>query len=84
MSKYYVFRINYSNNFSLIRNEMLTNHLLRQGWGTYDMSVEAGYDSFKKGWQKHWEKDLSDEDMRATYKNLTIMLEIEPGDYYCA
>lgn len=81
MSKYYVFRINYDDKFKLIRNELLSNHLLRQGWGTYDMSVEAGYDSFKGGWQTHWEKDLADETMRSKYKNISIMLEIEPGDY---
>lgn len=81
MSRYYVFRINYGDYFSLIRNEMINNHLLRQGWGTYGMSVEVGYDSFKKGWQEHWEKDLPDETMRARYNNLSIMLEMEPGDY---
>ena len=31
--------------------------------------------------QAEWEKDLPDETMRARYNNLSIMLEIEPGDY---
>lgn len=44
------------------------------------MSVEAGYDSFKGGWQTHWEKDLFDEIMRSKYRNISIMLKIEPGD----
>ena len=81
MSNYYVFRINYDDNFARIRNELINNHLLRQGWGTYDMAVDSGYDAFKAGWQTHWEKDLPDETMRPRYNNLSIMLEIEPGDY---
>lgn len=81
MSNYYVFRINYDDNFKLIRNELINNHLLRQGWGTYDMAVDSGYDAFKAGWQAHWEKDLKDDTMRFRYNNLSIMLEIKPGDY---
>lgn len=82
MSKYYVFRINYEDKFELIRNELLNNHLLRQGWGTYDMSVEAGYESFKAGWEKNWTEDnLPDKTMRSKYRNISIMLDIEPGDY---
>ena len=81
MSNYYVFRINYGEHFSLLRKELLNKHLLRQGWGTYGMAVNASYDAFKAGWQAEWEKDLPDETMRARYNNLSIMLDIEPGDY---
>ncbi len=81
MSNYFVFRINYDKNFTRVRNELINNHLLRQGWGTYGMAVNSGYDAFKTGWQTHWEKDLSDETMRQRYNNLSIMLEIEPGDF---
>ena len=81
MSNYYVFRLHYGEWFPKIRAELFKSHLLRQGWGTYDMQIDAGYDSFKAGWQKHWESDLSDDTMRSRYNNLSIMLEIEPGDY---
>ncbi len=81
MAKYYVFRINYGDWYKLIRSELINNQLLRQGWGTYDMAINAGYESFKAGWQTHWEKDLSDKEMRRRYKNLSIMMDIEPGDY---
>lgn len=81
MRKYFVFRINYDDKFDLIRNELLNNHQLRQGWGSYDMQVNQGYDTFKSGWQAHWGKDYSDEVMKSKYNNLLIMLEIEPGDY---
>ena len=59
----------------------MNKHLLRQGWGTYEMSLDPGYDSFKAGWRKNWGNYLSDENIRARYNNLSIMLEIEPGDY---
>lgn len=78
---YYVFRINYNEYFNLIRKELLVNKRLRQGWGTYDMRVDQGYDAYKAGWQAHWEKDLSDEQMKPRYSNIAIMTEIEPGDY---
>lgn len=81
MSNYYVFRINYDDRFKLIRRELVNHHLLRQGWGTYGMAIDSSYDTFKAGWQSEWEKDLPDETMRARYNNLSIMLEIEPGDY---
>ena len=81
MSNYYVFRINYDDRFKLIHNELVSKHLLRQGWGTYGMALDSSYDTFKAGWQAEWEKDLPDETMRARYNNLSIMLEIEPGDY---
>ena len=81
MSKYFVFRIQYGDKFNLLRNELLNNHLLRQGWGTYDMQINQDYEGFKAGWQTHWEKDLSDKVMKARYSNLRYMLEIEPGDY---
>ncbi len=81
MSNYYVFRITYDDNYKLIRDELIKNHYLRQGWGTYDMAVDSGFDTFKAGWQKHWEKDLPDETMLSRFNNLSIMLEIEPGDY---
>ena len=53
---YYVFRINYSDYFSLIRKELIVQKKLRQGWGTYDMRVDQGYEVYKAGWQAHWEK----------------------------
>ena len=81
MSNYYVFRINYDDRFKLIRRELVNDHLLRQGWGTYGMALDSSYDTFKAGWQAEWEKNLPDETMRARYNNLSIMLEIEPGDY---
>lgn len=81
MSNYYVFRLHYGEWFPKIRAELFKSHLLRQGWGTYDMQIDAGYASFKAGWQKHWGSDLSDDTMRSKYNNLSIMLEIEPGDY---
>lgn len=81
MSNYYVFRINYGEHFPQLRKELLNGQRLRQGWGTYGMAVNASYDSFKAGWQAEWEKNLPDETMRARYHNLSIMLEIEPGDY---
>ena len=81
ISNYYVFRINYDDRFKLIRRELVNDHLLRQGWGTYGMALDSSYDTFKAGWQSEWEKDLLDETMRARYNNLSIMLEIEPGDY---
>ena len=61
MSNYYVFRINYDDRFKMIRNELVSNHLLRQGWGTYGMALDSSYDTFKAGWQAEWEKDLPDE-----------------------
>lgn len=81
MANYYVFRINYDDWFSKIREELLYKHQLRQGWGTYDMQLTDGYESFKNGWQKHWEKDLPDDTMRSRYNKLSIMTEIMPGDY---
>jgi len=81
MSNVYVFRINYKEWYSTIREELLTKGLLRQGWGGYDMQIDRGYESFKAGWQNHWEKDLPDKTMRSKFNNLSKMLEIEPGDY---
>ena len=46
---YYVFRINYSDYFSLIRKELIVQKKLRQGWGTYDMRVDQGYEAYKAG-----------------------------------
>ena len=76
MSNYYVFRINYDDRFKLIRRELVNDHLLRQGWGTYGMALDSSYDAFKAGWQSEWENNLPDETMRARYNNLSIMLEI--------
>lgn len=81
MSNYFVFRITYEDNYGLVREELLKKHLLRQGWGTYDMSLSHGYEAFKRGWQKHWEPDYPDEKMLSKYDNLSIMLDIKPGDY---
>lgn len=78
---YYVFRINYSDYFSLIRKELIVQKKLRQGWGTYDMRVDQGYEAYKAGWQAHWEKDLTDDHMKPRYSNIAIMTEIKPGDY---
>ncbi len=77
----YVFRINYAEWYSIIREELLNKGLLRQGWGTYDMQVDKGYESFKTGWHDHWGNDIPDKTVYSKYKNLSIMLEIEPGDY---
>ena len=81
MRNYYVFRINYEDHFKLIRRELVNDHLLRQGWGTYGMALDSSYEAFKAGWQAEWGKNLPDETMRARYNNLLIMREIEPGDY---
>lgn len=81
MSKYYVFRINYGDNFKRIREELLVNNRLRQGWGTYDMAIDKGYDSFKDGWRKNWDENIDDDTARPRYGNLVTMLDIEPGDY---
>jgi len=78
---YFVFRINYDDNFNLIRNELLVHNRLRQGWGTYEMRADQGFETYKLGWQKHWEKDLPDEHMRARYNIISIMNNIIPGDY---
>jgi len=78
---YYVFRINYDEYFSLIRNELILKKKLRQGWGTYEMRVDNGYEAYKSAWQKYWEKDLPDEKMKPRYNNIVIMTEIQPGDY---
>ena len=80
MSKYYVFRINYDDEFNLIRNELLNYHRLRQGWGAAGMQIDRGYEAFKSGWQAQW-GDTSDDAVQSKYKDISIMLEIEPGDY---
>jgi len=45
MSNYFVFRINYDDQFELIRNELLNNHQLRQGWGSYGMQINQDYET---------------------------------------
>ena len=54
-----------------------------RAWRVWSSGRGSGssYDTFKAGWQSEWEKDLPDETMRARYNNLSIMLEIETGDY---
>ena len=81
MNRFFVVRINYENQFKLIRNELLNNNVLRQGWGSYGMAVDAGYDSFKAAWRADWGDSDPDERIRSIYKALIILLEIEPGDY---
>ncbi|MDY5113240.1 MAG: hypothetical protein SPE66_05955, partial [Bilifractor sp.] len=78
---YYVFRINYAENFEKIRSELLINHVLRQGWGTYGMRVDQGYEVFRDAWRTEWGTDLSEEAMKTRYYNLSIMTEIQLGDY---
>lgn len=78
---YYVFRINYYEHFKMLRNELLNEKRLRQGWGTFDMQLDAGEDSFVNAWKKHWGVTDSEEYMKKKYDNLTTMLEIKSGDY---
>lgn len=78
---YYVFRINYNEHFELLRNELLNEKRLRQGWGTFDMQLDAGEDSFIMAWEKHWGNATPEGDRRARYKKLRNMMNIQPGDY---
>ena len=45
------------------------------------MRIDSGWDTFKAGWQNDWGNYLAEESMYSKFKNLSIMLDIEPGDY---
>ena len=77
---YYVFRINYSDKFKRIREEIIYGRL-RQGWGAPGMSIEAPIEEFMISWKKCWgENDSDDDTIKRKYNNLCIMQEIKPGD----
>lgn len=80
MSKYFVFRINDSDHFDTIRNEILRGYL-RQGWGAQGMSVNNSYEEYKAAWYEKWgENDTTEARIKRKYNNLRNMIYIEKGD----
>ncbi len=80
----FVFRVNYSDNFKLIRSE-LANGILRQGWGANGMRIDDPVESFISGWKTQWPDDFSGDSseirtIKRKYNNLHIMTEIQVGD----
>lgn len=79
-ASYYVFRINYGDNYTKIRNEIINHGRLRQGWGASQMEL-VSEKNFINGWIKRWGPDDGEDYMRRKYNNLRIMRDIKVGDY---
>jgi hypothetical protein len=78
----FVFRVNYSDSFGLIRNE-LTKDILRQGWGAKGMRIDAPVEQFIAAWKEQWPNSGDSTEVRSMkrkYNNLRIMTEIQVGD----
>lgn len=77
---YYVFRINYDNDYNNIKNEIQAGRL-RQGWGSYDMDARKTCDEFLDAWNNAFGEDHSSESyIRNKYNNIRNMLNMKPGD----
>lgn len=77
---YYVFRINYAEHYNDLVKELFLNHKLRQGWGCDGMDIRNSLDAFREGWKKAWGGDYDEGKVNKKYRNLRIMLEMQPGD----
>ena len=75
---YYVFRINYENDYEHIKKEIKEGRL-RQGWGSFSMDVRSSFNDFLKGWEKAFGSN-SDSYIRNKYNNIGIMLNMKKGD----
>ena len=80
---YYVFRVNYDEDFSFIHSE-LEKGILRQGWGAPGMRIDAPKEQFISAWKERWPVGIADETaearMKRKYNNLHIMTEMKAGD----
>lgn len=79
-ARFFVFRINYGENFGVIRNDIIYHGLLRQGWGAEGMDITNNYNTFKDAWIERWHEEITDKTYKK-YKNLQIMKEIKKGDF---
>jgi len=77
---YYVFRINYEQDYQMILDE-IRNGKLRQGWGAEGMDISNSSEDFSKAWHKVWPDDKANEKyISSKYNNIKIMQSVRPGD----
>ncbi len=80
---YFVFRVNYDEDFDFIWTE-LAKGILRQGWGAPGMRIDAPKEQFISAWKERWPVGATDETaearMKRKYNNLHIMTEMKAGD----
>ena len=76
---YYVFRVNYDEDFAFIRSE-LAKGILRQGWGAAGMRIDTPKEQFIEAWKEVWSDSNSEAGRKRKYNNLHIMTEMREGD----
>lgn len=76
---YYVFRINYDDDHSLICGELAEGRL-RQGWGGPGLTADQSAEDFLAAAHSTWGADAGDQGILRRYRNFRIMLEMRPGD----
>ena len=82
---YYVFRVDYDEQFSFIRAELLQGRL-RQGWGGFGMDIRNSLDDFLAARVNNWgafsnaRRNRTRDYHIGKYYNLRKMLKIEIGD----
>ena len=77
MPNYFVFRVDYGNNFPFVYNELKSGRL-RQGWGGKGMDVRNSFDVFSTAWE-NWE--IPTENVQEKYNILSRMLQVQNGDF---
>lgn len=77
---FYVFRINYGENYGRIKEEIRKGRL-RQGWGSCDMDIRKTCEEFSEAWGKSLGKDdVTESYVRNKYNNIKNMLNMKKGD----
>lgn len=76
----YVFRINYDDNFNIIREEIKKGYL-RQGWGIEGMDIRDSLEKYTEAWLNTSWTDREPKKIKRKYNNIRIMLDIKEGDY---
>lgn len=76
---YYVFRINYDEDYGLICGELAEGRL-RQGWGGPGLTADQSAEDFLAAAHSAWGTGAGSQGVLRRYRNFRIMLEMRPGD----
>lgn len=76
---YYVFRINYEEDYKKLRNEIKCGRL-RQGWGSTGMDITKNFEEYAEAWNVAYGSVDDNSKLKNRYNCIKIMENIQKGD----